>query len=164
NEFTAAVGQTIPLDSVAEYSVLTNNFTAEYGRASSGVVNLATKSGSNNFHGSLYEYNRVSALSSNDFFDNSVSNPKATFVRNIFGGSAGGPIKKNKLFFFGNAEWNRVRSSANETVYVVDPAFVAAANANTQNYFSTFGTLRGNAHPTNTGSGDTFTLQQSGKC
>src|SRR5262249_27905100 len=88
DEITPSVGQTVPLDSVAEYSVLTNNFTAEYGRASSGVVNLATKSGSNNFHGSLYEYNRVSRLSSNDFFDNANGNPKATFVRNIFGGSA----------------------------------------------------------------------------
>jgi hypothetical protein len=160
DEFTASVGQTIPLDSVAEYSVLTNNFTAEYGRASSGVVNLATKSGSNAFHGSAYEYNRVSALSSNSFFDNANGNAKAPFTRNIFGGSAGGPIKKNKLFFFGNAEWNRVRSSANNTDYIVDPAFVALANANTQGYFSTFGKLRDNARLT----GDVITLGGSGKC
>ena len=160
DEFTAQVGQTIPLDSVAEYSVLTNNFTAEYGRASSAVVNLATKSGSNDLHGSLYEYNRVSALSSATFIDNANGNPKATFVRNIFGGSAGGPIKKNKLFFFGNAEWNRVRSSANVNTYVIDPAFVALASANTQNYFSTFGTLRANARPT----GSVITIGGSGRC
>src|SRR6267378_2209350 len=56
SEFTASVGQQVPLDSVQEYSVLTNNFTAEYGRASSGVVNLTTKSGTNDFHGTAYEY------------------------------------------------------------------------------------------------------------
>src|SRR5205807_2295014 len=65
--FTASVGQTVPLDSVQEFSVLTNNFTAEFGRASGGVVNLVTKSGTNSFHGSGYEYNRVSKLSANTF-------------------------------------------------------------------------------------------------
>ncbi len=163
DEFTATVGQTIPLDSVAEYSVLTNNFTAEYGRASAGVVNLATKSGSNTFHGSAYEYNRVSALSSNSFFDNANGNPKAAYTRNQFGGSLGGPIKKNKLFFFGNAEWNRIRSSSNTTVYVVDPAFVAQAAPATQDYFSKFGKLRANARPL----GDVITVQDlinAGRC
>jgi outer membrane receptor protein involved in Fe transport len=69
NEFVGTVGQPIPLDSVQEYSVLTSNFTAEFGRASGGVVNLATKSGTNEFHGSAYEYNRVSALSTENFFN-----------------------------------------------------------------------------------------------
>ena len=68
--FTATVGQSVPLDSVQEFSVLTNNFTAEYGRASGGVVNVATKSGTNNFHGSLYEFNRVSALAANTYNNN----------------------------------------------------------------------------------------------
>ncbi len=121
DEFTASVGQTIPLDSVQEFSVLTNNFTAEYGRASSAVVNLVTKSGSNSFHGSAYEYNRVSALSTEDFFDKANGSPKGIFTRNQFGGSLGGPIKKDKLFFFGNAEWNRIRSAAQQTNYLIDP-------------------------------------------
>ncbi|HUM04263.1 MAG TPA: carboxypeptidase regulatory-like domain-containing protein, partial [Terriglobales bacterium] len=59
--FTAAVGQTVPQDSVQEFRVISNGLTAEYGRASGGVVNVATKSGTNNFHGSAYEYNRVAA-------------------------------------------------------------------------------------------------------
>ena len=65
--FTATVGQSVPLDTVQEFSVLTNNFTAEYGRAGGGVVNVATKSGTNNFHGSLYEFNRLSALAANTY-------------------------------------------------------------------------------------------------
>src|SRR5437879_932490 len=145
NEFTATVGQTIPLDSVQELSVLTNNFTAEYGRASSAVVNVATKNGTNNFHGSAYEYNRVSALSSNSFFNNANGNPQPTFVRNQFGGSVGGPIKRNKVFFFGNGEWNRIRSNAQRTRWVVDPSFVGLAGANTTNFYQKFGTLRSGA-------------------
>ena len=62
DEFSGSIGQQVPLDSVQEFSVLTSNFTAEYGRASGGVVNVATKSGSNAFHGTLYEFNRVSAF------------------------------------------------------------------------------------------------------
>ena len=146
NEFVGTVGQPIPLDSVQEYSVLTNNFTAEFGRASGGVVNLATKSGTNDFHGSAYEYNRVSAMSTENFFNKANDIPKAHYTRNQFGGSLGGPIKKNKLFFFGNGEWNRIRSNANQTVQVMDPAFVALAGSATQSYFSKFGTLRSNAH------------------
>jgi hypothetical protein len=82
NEFTASVGQPIPLDSVQEYSVLTSNFTAEYGRASSAVVNLATKSATNDFRGSAYEYNRVSAMSTQDFYDKANGSPKQHFTRN----------------------------------------------------------------------------------
>ena len=150
DEFTASVGQTIPLDSVQEYSVLTNNFTAEYGRASSAVVNLATKGGSNQFHGSAYEYNRVSALSAQPFYDKALGNPEQKFTRNQFGGSLGGPVWKDKLFFFGNAEWNRIRSAANQTVYVPDPAFIALSAPATQTFFSTLGKLRSNAKTVST--------------
>ena len=110
--FTASVGQTIPLDSVQEMSVLTSNFGAEYGRASGGVVNLVTKSGTNAFHGSAYEYNRVSTLSSNTEQNDSTDTPKGVFTRNDFGFALGGPIKKDKLFFFNNTEWIRVRSAS----------------------------------------------------
>src|SRR5438552_10908401 len=99
NLFDTSVGQKVPLDSVQEFSVLTNNFTAEYGRASGGVVNLVTKSGTNALHGSAYEYNRVSALSANTFQNDSTGTPKGVFTRNNFGFSLGGPVKKDKLFF-----------------------------------------------------------------
>jgi outer membrane receptor protein involved in Fe transport len=142
DEFTASVGQQVPLDSVQEYSITTSDFTAEIGRASAGVVNLVTKSGTNAFHGTAYEFNRVSALGSNDFFNNANGIDKGIYTRNQFGYSVGGPIKKNKLFFFQNTEWTRVRSSAPQTVMVPTAQFIAAANVNTQNFFSTYGKLR----------------------
>jgi hypothetical protein len=145
DEFTASVGQPVPLDSVQEFSVLTNNYTAEYGRASSAIVNLATKGGTNDWHGSVYEYNRVAALSSNNFLNNAQKIERPVFTRNQFGYSIGGPIIKDKLFFFNNVEWTRIRSSSPTSVWVVDPAFLAFATGTggaTQNYFSSFGTLR----------------------
>ena len=139
--FTAGVGQTIPLDSVQEFSVLTNNFTAEYGRASGGVVNLVTKSGTNAFHGSAYEYNRVSALSSNTFQNDETDTPKGVFTRNDFGFALGGPIKKDKLFFFNNTEWVRVRSGAPTDYTIIDPASVASLAPASQAYFASHGQL-----------------------
>jgi outer membrane receptor protein involved in Fe transport len=150
DEFVAGVGQQVPLDAVQEFSVLTNNFTAEYGRASSAVVNVTTKSGSNDFHGSAYEYNRVSRLASESFLNKADGNPKETFTRNQFGYSLGGPVKKNKLFFFNNVEWTRIRSAAQISNYVLDPAFVAAAAANLGSYFQKFGTVRSNARQVGT--------------
>lgn len=156
--FTADVGQTVPLDSVQEYKVSTSNFTADYGRASGGVVNVSTKSGTNKFHGTAYEYNRVSALAANTYETNAenYSNqqqglpdvPKSTFVRNQFGFSIGGPIVKDKVFFFSNTEFTRIRSSANVTAYVLTSDFIAQTSAVTQQFWSTYGTL---AHVTNVG-------------
>jgi hypothetical protein len=143
DEFTASVGQTVPLDSVQEYSVLTNNFTSEFGRATSAVVNLVTKTGTNEFHGSAYEYNRVSALSTESFYDKANDIPKSHYTRNQFGGALGGPIKKEKLFFFGNAEWNRIRSNAQSTDYILDPSFIANfAGPSVQSFYQDLGTVR----------------------
>src|SRR5580698_5692143 len=84
------------LDSIAEFRVLTNNFDAEYGNYSGGIVNVVTKSGSNAFHGSAFEFLRNTDLDARNFFS-----PERGFYRqNQFGGTVGGPIKKNKLFFF----------------------------------------------------------------
>ena len=141
DEFGAGVGQSVPLDSISEFSILTSNFTAEYGRASGGIVNVATKSGTNDFHGTLYEFNRVSALSSNSFNNDAYSVPKSPFTRNQFGYSAGGPIKKDKLFFFSSTEWIRVRSTAVSDVVLPDPQLISASAANTQQFFNTYGKL-----------------------
>ena len=141
DEFQAAVGQMVPLDSVQEMGIVTNNFTAEYGRASAGVVNVTTKSGTNAFHGTAYEYNRVDALASTGFNNNAYGLPKSPFVRNQFGYSLGGPIKKNKLFFFNNTEWTRVRSTANLQLLVLDPALIAASAPATQAVFAQYGKL-----------------------
>ena len=142
-EFGATVGQYVPLDSVQEFSLLTTSFTAEYGRASGGIVNLTTKSGTNNFHGSVYEYNRVSKLASNDFDNNAYGLDKGIYTRNQFGYSVGGPIKKDKLFFFQSTEWTRIRSSAPQINFIPDAALIAASAADTQTFFSQYGgTLR----------------------
>ncbi|HXF05262.1 MAG TPA: TonB-dependent receptor [Blastocatellia bacterium] len=142
DEFVAAVGQAVPLDSVQEFSVLTNNFTAEYGRASAGIVNVVTKSGTNEFHGTVYEFNRVSATTSNSFLNNANGVPKPVFTRNQFGYSIGGPILRDKIFFFQSTEWIRVRSTATRFVVVPTPQLIAAAAPATQNFFRTYGTLK----------------------
>ena len=89
------------VDTIREFSVLSNNYSAEYGRGSGGVVNAITKSGTNQIHGSVYYFHRNSALDARNFFDlGSVP----AFRRHQFGGAVGGPIKKDKTFFFGNYE------------------------------------------------------------
>ncbi len=141
NEFSATVGQPIPLDSVQEVGITTNNFTAETGRASGGVINVTTKSGSNDFHGTAYEFNRVSALASNQFLNNAEGIPESKFTRNNFGFSLGGPAIKNKLFFFNNTEWVRVRSIANSVVWTLDPAYIAYSSPAAQQVYSQYGKL-----------------------
>ena len=138
--FSVGIGQDVPVDAVQEYSVVTNNFSAEYGRASGGVVNLVTKSGTNELHGSLWEYNRLAAYTANTFTNDSNGTPKGQYTRNQFGFTTGGPIVKDKLFFFGSTEWTRVRSNASETAEVFDPAFISMLPANAQSYFSKFAT------------------------
>ncbi len=163
SSFTARVGQTVPLDSVQEFSVLTNNFTAEYGRASGGVVNLVTKSGSNAFHGSAYEYNRVSDLSANTFQNDANGTPKGVFTRNDFGFAVGGPVIKNKLFFFNNTEWIRVRSSSPTDYTIIDPASVASLAPASQAFFTAYGKLAPNVKTIASGPCST-TLSNSPTC
>ncbi len=148
--FTASVGQIIPLDSVQEFSVMTSNFTAEFGRASGGVVNLVTKSGSNQLHGSGYEFNRISHLSSNTYQNDASDTPKGVFTRNDFGFSLGGPIKKSKLFFFNNTEWIRVRSAAPQFFTILDPSSYASLAPVSQAFFTQFGKLSSGVHTVNT--------------
>ena len=141
DEFQASVGQSVPLDSVQEIGIVTNNFTAEMGRASAGIINVTTKSGTNAFHGTAYEFNRVSALSSNSFENDANGVPKSTFDFNQFGYSVGGPVIRNKLFFFNSTEWTRVRSAANTQAWIPDPALIAASSPATQAVFSAYGKL-----------------------
>jgi hypothetical protein len=89
------------VDAIREFSILTNNYSAEYGRGASGVINAITKSGTNDFHGAAYYFHRNSALDARNFFDG----PKiAPFRRHQYGGAVGGPVKKDKTFFFTNYE------------------------------------------------------------
>ncbi|HTA45983.1 MAG TPA: TonB-dependent receptor [Bryobacteraceae bacterium] len=100
----------IPLDSVQEFRTTVAGFGADQGRSSGGQVSIITKSGSNSFHGTAYEYNRNTDFSANSWFSNRAGVARAPLIRNQYGGSLGGPILKNKLFFFYNWEGRKDRS------------------------------------------------------
>ncbi len=105
----------VTLDSVQEFRVTTSNYNADQGEGSGAQVSLVTKSGTNNFHGSLYEYNRNTLTSANDYFlkvaelNSGEANKPLKLIRNVFGGSLGGPIQKERLFLFVNYEGTRQR-------------------------------------------------------
>ena len=91
------------LDSISEFRVLTNNFDPEYGNYNGGIVNVVTKSGSDQFHGNVFEFLRNTSLDSRNFF----AAERAVFRQNQFGGTIGGPIRKQKIFFFGDYQGTR---------------------------------------------------------
>jgi hypothetical protein len=98
------IGVVLGVDSIQEFSVLTGGFPAEYGRATGGVVNAITRSGTNQFHGTVFEFLRNSALDANDYFDRASDKSKPPFKRNQFGVAAGAPIIKDRLFVFADYE------------------------------------------------------------
>jgi hypothetical protein len=97
------------VDSIQEFRVERNSFSAEFGQAQGAVVNLITKGGSNEFHGTLFEFYRDDALNANNFFLNRAGQPKPKLEYNNFGGNFSGPIVKNRVFFFWSEEWRRER-------------------------------------------------------
>jgi hypothetical protein len=136
--FGDSVGIVVPIDAVKEFRVTTSNFEPQYGRASGGVVNVTTKTGSNAFHGNAWEFNRLAAYTANTVTNAQAGIPKGQYTRNQFGFEVGGPAIKDKLFFFGSTEWIRVRSGANITAAVPTPQFLALAAPNIQSYFQTY--------------------------
>src|SRR6202165_4075467 len=114
-------GTDLGSDAVAEFSVLSSTYPAEYGRSSGGVINAITRSGTNQFHGSVYELLRNSALDASNFFDTT----KPPFKRNQFGATAGGPILRDRTFIFGNYEG--LRQSLGETQVNQVPTATARA-------------------------------------
>lgn len=107
-----------PVESVQEFNVATSNYAAELGRSSGAVVQMTTKSGTNSFHGSAYEYFRNNALAATPYF--ATTNPPLHY--NLFGVSLGGPIIKDKTHFFFNYEGRRQNSSVTQTALVPSPA------------------------------------------
>jgi hypothetical protein len=97
-------GETLGVDTLAEFEVKTANFSAEYGKAAGAVINAVTKSGANTVHGSGFEFLRNDRLDAANFFDNAFGNPKPAFSRNQFGATLGGPVVPNKTFYFGGYE------------------------------------------------------------
>jgi Carboxypeptidase regulatory-like domain/TonB dependent receptor/TonB-dependent Receptor Plug Domain len=112
------IGAALGVDAIQEFSVLTGGFSAEYGKATGGVVNAITKSGTNSFHGDVYEFIRNSALDSRDYFSRSGNTSLAQFRRNQFGAAAGGPIIKDKTFIFGDYEGFRQAKGITTTITV----------------------------------------------
>ncbi len=109
NQTSYAVGPAI--DAVSEVSIQTNGYNAEYGRAAGGVINVTLKSGTNALHGSLFEYLANKDLDANTWNNNRAGAVRGPFVQNQFGATAGGPIKKNKLFIFGDYQGTRIADS-----------------------------------------------------
>jgi hypothetical protein len=105
-------------DTVQEFRVSTNNVSAEFGGYGGGVVQISTKGGTNQFHGTAYEYFRNTALDANDWFSNNAHLGKVPLHQNQYGGNVGGPVLKNKLFFFFSWE-HEALSSATPTSYVM---------------------------------------------
>ena len=102
-------------------------------------MDVETRSGTNDVHGPVYQFNRVSTLAANTFDNNAHGFPRAAFTRNQFGYSLAGPILKNRLFFFQSTEWTRVRSQQTVLTLVPTPQYIAASAPATQDYFAQAG-------------------------
>ncbi len=113
-------------EAVEEFRLLENNYTAEYGRNGGGTVSVVLKSGTNSLHGSLFDYLRNDAFNANDYFDKAVGNPRPVLKRNQFGGTLGGPVIKDRFFFFfgyqGQRQSQIVKPSGSQEVQVYTPA------------------------------------------
>src|SRR5262249_55074335 len=105
-------------DSIQEFNLQANNFTAEYGNAGGGIVNIVTRAGTNQLHGSVFEFLRNGKLNARNFF----APTQDTLKRNQFGASAGGPILKDKLFFFGTYQGTRTSAAASGNITFVPTA------------------------------------------
>ena len=133
----SALGTNLGVDAIQEFSVLSSTFAAEYGKVSGGVVNAVTRSGTNAIHGTAYYFIRNSALDARNFFD--VTRTAALpFRRNQYGGSAGGPIKKNKTFWFVDFEGLRESLATTSTATVPSPAIRSTAVASIQPFLAIY--------------------------
>ncbi len=123
------LGGNLGTDAVGEFSVLTTNYSAEYGRTSGGVISAITKNGTNQFHGSAYEFLRNASLDAANFIDDRNGAAKPPFRRNQYGGSIGGPIRKDNTFFFVDYEGVQQFLGSTATANVPTASDVAAAEA-----------------------------------
>src|SRR6185503_18848316 len=106
------------VDAIGEFKVLGANFPAEYGRTAGSVLNVVYKSGTNGFHGTAYEFLRNSKLDANTFYNNLRGIPLSSFKRSQYGGTFGGPVRKDKTFFMSSYEGLRQRSFSSRTTTV----------------------------------------------
>jgi hypothetical protein len=112
-------------DSAQEFRVITNNFDAEFGRNTGAIIDVITRGGTNSFHGDAYEFGRYNALGARDFFNTKENGKQDPYVRNDFGASVGGPLWKDRTFFFLNGEVQRFRTTRTESTVTPTAAFKA---------------------------------------
>lgn len=120
-----ALINTISVEAIEEFKATGSAFSAEYGRSTGGVLNVTTKSGTNRFHGTLYEFLRNDKLDANSFFNNRSNLAKPPLRQNQYGGNLGGPIRKDRMFFFFNYEGATVRRASQIVGNVPTPALLA---------------------------------------
>jgi hypothetical protein len=130
-----AVVANAPVDSVQEFRGVVGGQLSSSGEGGGGQYQLVTKGGTNKFHGSAFEYNRDTVMAANDYFNNAYGLPRTPLIRNQFGGTVGGPVIKDKLFFFFSYEGNRIIQSASQTRTVPTDSY----RAGTVTYESTNG-------------------------
>src|SRR5207253_11511296 len=116
---TLTMGVLPQVDAVEEFKVQTNSLSAEFGRTGGGVLNFIFKSGTNQLHGSFFEFLRDSTLDANNFFNNRAGVPLASFSRHQYGGTLGGPFIRDKLFYF--ASFEGLRQSTGVTSILTVP-------------------------------------------
>jgi hypothetical protein len=138
DSYNSGPGQLVPLDVVEEYRLMTHNYTAEYGRNGGFIANVVTKSGTNELQGVAYYFNRNSVLAANTYENNARGIPRPVFNRHQLGSAFGGPIYRDKIFFFGAIEPILVRSAATLSYYVPTPGLLAVSSAGTNALFRRF--------------------------
>jgi hypothetical protein len=126
------------LDALQEFRIQTSSFAPEYGRTPGGQISVVTKSGTNNFHGTAFEYFRNDVLDANDWFANRAGLHRPELRQNDFGGVLGGPVKKDKLFFFGSYEGLRVRQPQVANTYEPTLATIQSSPAAVQPLLNAF--------------------------
>jgi len=126
----SVLGQNLGVDAIQEFSVLTSNYSAEYGFTSGGVINAVTKSGTNAFHGTAFDFLRNDKFDANNFFANSAGIGKPPLRQNQFGGSAGWRILKNRLFLFGDYEGVRQNLGSAQSQFTISDAVRGGRVAN----------------------------------
>ena len=151
----SAAETTLGVETIQEFRVVTNAYSADYGRAMGGVISLVTKSGTNRIHGSGFEFFRDSSMDARNFFDRGEEPPP--FQRNQFGTSVGGPIRKNRLFFFGGVERLQEDLGITTTTFVPNEAARSGAfapiSASVRPYLDLFPRANGPDVGVNTGTG-----------
>jgi hypothetical protein len=153
NQAGSASGNVLGVEAIGEFQVLTNSFSAEFGRHTGAVINAVTKSGTNSFRGSLFEFHRGDNLNARGYFD-PVDRGKPDFKRNQFGFSAGWPLRKDRLFVFATYEGLRETLGTSQTFNVFSPEFherARAQNSPTLPYIQSYPMPNGRAIDANRG-------------